>query len=1326
MAETVTVNWNGTGDYTSIQSAIDNASSGDSIIVMPGIYAENLLVDRSVSIVSESGDPDDTAIMAADQEDDVIHVTADNVTISGFNITRSDLSYIDEEYPDYSYSGILLDHVESSLIMENELSHNYRGISLDCASNNFLANNSAFSNIVGLYLDCSNDNTLVNNSVFSNNGGFVLDYSNENTLTNNSVTSKYGGISLFWSKDCSLLFNRIESCGTSGISFHDSSNTTLTGNNIKHCDYGINIETLSKNSRVTHNDVTSNNYGIYLFYAYNTTICDNNVSDNSQSGFFIRNSLYNTLNDNIICNNSEYGVHFKYYAHSNLIYNNYFNNTNNSKDEYSNVWNLGMTSGTNIAGGPYLGGNFWASPDGTGFSQTQEDLDGDGICDGIYVIEGGSVDNLPLTNYQQPVPTASILCIYPDNSYNGDAVFFYGKGNSLFSPIVAYNWTSSIDGHLSDSASFSTSNLFVGAHTICLSVQNSVGEWSDSVSSILIVDSHRPTVKTVFESQLGGLMNKVYVSGNYAYVAQGQSLVVVNLSNTSELSEVGRMALPSEIQDIVIEDNYAYIADGESGLVIVDIENPAEPLLTSILGIEYFADSSFNFAYSIDISGDYAYIAADGTIVVDISDPGSPKRIGGYYYIGSANAIEVYGNYVYVSIDDMCLAVFDASNPSDLNYLGCYSYNYWVWDICIADNYAYLATDSKGLKILNISNPSNLKSAGSYEDYDCVMGVGVIGNLTYMAVANDSLIIVDVTDPDQPQLKSIYQSGFGTDIAVCDDYAYLTTSDNGLCVINISDSSNPEYANTYETTGFISDVDVNDNYAFCMPLLNDAIGIIDLTESNNPKDLDIYSAGNFTDFSVNDSYMYLTDSDHGLIIVNISDPTAATLEGSFHEDALLNVTVFGNYAYVLSENNFSIINVSDPASPSLAGSYNEVHANYVTVYGNYAYLADIEGGLIIIDVSDSASPSLTGTYGSRNLVCVAVSGNYAYLADSDNGLVVIDVSDPAAPSYIHTYDTIIAHDIAIAKNYLYAANGDIVVLDISIPWLPSIVDIYYTAGYASGVDAEGIKVYVADSYNGLVVLKNEEVSESESDSGSDSDTSGTSTASTSTSSGGGGGGGGGGTTGELYENIAFKDVRSEFVTKDSVTSYNFEDNNNELEYIQFTASRNWGKISATIECLHGTSALVDKGPEGTVYRNLNIWVGKSGFSDSITDCTIGFKVSKEWLDENEVDEDSVRLLHYSGGEWEELDTELVDEDDEYLHFEARTPGFSPFAIVGDSKRKALDAGDANRSTDPVDEETISDEDLEGPASKNTPAFECIVSMLAFLLAGYYMVHRKKS
>ena len=42
LASTLTVNWDGTGDYLKIQNAIKALTGGDTIVVMPGIYNENV------------------------------------------------------------------------------------------------------------------------------------------------------------------------------------------------------------------------------------------------------------------------------------------------------------------------------------------------------------------------------------------------------------------------------------------------------------------------------------------------------------------------------------------------------------------------------------------------------------------------------------------------------------------------------------------------------------------------------------------------------------------------------------------------------------------------------------------------------------------------------------------------------------------------------------------------------------------------------------------------------------------------------------------------------------------------------------------------------------------------------------------------------------------------------------------------------------------------------------------------------------------------------------------------------------------------------------
>jgi parallel beta-helix repeat protein len=63
------------------------------------------------------------------------------------------------------------------------------------------------------------------------------------------------------------------------------------------------------------------------------------------------------------------------------------------------ILNTNLTAGTNIMGGPFLGGNAWSREDHTGFSQTCTDADGDRICDDPLVLDSyGSVDNYPLTD----------------------------------------------------------------------------------------------------------------------------------------------------------------------------------------------------------------------------------------------------------------------------------------------------------------------------------------------------------------------------------------------------------------------------------------------------------------------------------------------------------------------------------------------------------------------------------------------------------------------------------------------------------------------------------------------------------------------------------------------------------------------------------------------------------------------------------------------------------------------------------------------------------------------------------------------------------------
>ncbi len=56
IADTIIVAKDGNGDYSSIQNAIDNATEGDIIKVWEGTYEENVVVNKTVSLIGNGSE----------------------------------------------------------------------------------------------------------------------------------------------------------------------------------------------------------------------------------------------------------------------------------------------------------------------------------------------------------------------------------------------------------------------------------------------------------------------------------------------------------------------------------------------------------------------------------------------------------------------------------------------------------------------------------------------------------------------------------------------------------------------------------------------------------------------------------------------------------------------------------------------------------------------------------------------------------------------------------------------------------------------------------------------------------------------------------------------------------------------------------------------------------------------------------------------------------------------------------------------------------------------------------------------------------------------
>jgi len=95
----------------------------------------------------------------------------------------------------------------------------------------------------------------------------------------------------------------------------------------------------------------------------------------------------------------------------------------------------------------------------------------------------------------------------PGASRRGGRIHGHGT-DSDGGDIFAYSWRSDIDGVLSSSASFSTSALSTGQHTIYFKVQDDMGSWSTETSAHIDVTHQALNIEHIYVALMYGAPQK--------------------------------------------------------------------------------------------------------------------------------------------------------------------------------------------------------------------------------------------------------------------------------------------------------------------------------------------------------------------------------------------------------------------------------------------------------------------------------------------------------------------------------------------------------------------------------------------------------------------------------------------------------------------------------------------------------------------------------------------------------------------------------------------------------------------------------------------------
>ena len=178
--------------YKSIQEAINSASEGDEILVYPGTYFENIVVDKRLDLIGLKNP-------VIDARGDYVKgpgvtLLADGILLEGFIIRNSTNTVGDP----LAGAGVLVKS-SNNTIKGNILENNYRsGIKVLNGHNNSITNNNIHRNFDGILVSDSHRNKIESNRINNNYDGgiFIMHSSEQNLVTNNIINNNSQGVLL--------------------------------------------------------------------------------------------------------------------------------------------------------------------------------------------------------------------------------------------------------------------------------------------------------------------------------------------------------------------------------------------------------------------------------------------------------------------------------------------------------------------------------------------------------------------------------------------------------------------------------------------------------------------------------------------------------------------------------------------------------------------------------------------------------------------------------------------------------------------------------------------------------------------------------------------------------------------------------------------------------------------------------------------------------------------------------------------------------------------------------------------------------------------------
>ncbi|HEX4855549.1 MAG TPA: hypothetical protein VFV28_01975, partial [Limnobacter sp.] len=306
----------------------------------------------------------------------------------------------------------------------------------------------------------------------------------------------------------------------------------------------------------------------------------------------------------------------------------------------------------------------------------------------------------------------------------------------------------------------------------------------------------------------------------------------------------------------------------------------------------------------------------------------------------------------------------------------------------------------------------------------------------------------ELADTAVPALMDHTTKGVANCLQLRGEYVFVAEGKGGFRAYDAASVSNKGYSQRVITAPFSPlghDTHVPSKNATCMALPTNQ----PINPDRNQGDL-MRITNMEQPFHPIYNYAFITDSEEGLIAVNVNTLADGEPRNNFFERAV-------------TWNENGVLN----------------GASHITLGGHYAYITTPKG-LVFVDINNPLKPRYITTLNLQNPRATAVQFRYLF-ATTAKGLEVIDITHPEKP--VHTNAVVPLQDaqrVYLARTYAYVAakKEGLVIVDIEKPRKPFVYQKFTAEGQLN--DAQDVVVgstnaslfaYVADGVNGLKVLQ---------------------------------------------------------------------------------------------------------------------------------------------------------------------------------------------------------------------------------------------------------------